>query len=114
MVLIYIGEVGNGGHTQFFSNRGGTMVPNVESALAGIGLDDLSSLLRGAVALFPNDFRSLDRDGVDVLLDGYDETHLARLDEFDRRIWKTKGVFERLIEHLRRNESHVLRPERGL
>jgi hypothetical protein len=26
MVLIYVGEVGNGGHTQFFSNRGGDIV----------------------------------------------------------------------------------------
>ena len=33
LVLVYAGEVGNGGHTQFFLNRAGRIVSSVRSAL---------------------------------------------------------------------------------
>ena len=45
MALIYVGEVGNGGHTQFFSNRGGEIVARVHAALRDVGLVELGAIL---------------------------------------------------------------------
>jgi hypothetical protein len=43
MALIYVGEGGNGGHTQLFSNRGGEIVARVQAALRDIGLVELGA-----------------------------------------------------------------------
>ena len=53
MVLIYTGEVGNGGHEQFFSNRAGDITARVLAALREIGFVDLERILIAACALFP-------------------------------------------------------------
>ena len=80
MVLIYTGEVGNGGHAQFFQNRAGRIVSHVQGALAEIRLSELSQLLRHAVALFPGEVVPLDPDAVERVVDSWDDAVLARLD----------------------------------
>jgi hypothetical protein len=114
MVLIYTGEVGNGGHTQFFQNRAGRIVSHVQRALAEIRLIELSELLRNAVALFPGEVVPLEPDAVDRVVDSWDDAVLARLAALDRRVWNVRDVDEHLIDYLRRNQRDVLRPERGI
>ena len=109
MVLIYTGEVGNGGHTQFFQNRAGRIVSHVQGALAEICLFELSELLRNAVALFPGEVVPLESDAVDQVVDSWDDDVLARLAALDRRFWNARDVDERLIDYLRRNQRDVLR-----
>ena len=114
MVLIYTGEVGNGGHTQFFQNRAGRIVSHVQSALAEIRLSELSELLRNAIALFPGEVVPIKSDAVDRIVDSWDDDVLARLAALDRRVWNARDVDEHLIEYLRRNQRDVLRQERGI
>jgi hypothetical protein len=113
MVLIYVGEVGNGGHTQFFSNRGGDIATRLRAALRDIGLVDLDVLLEDAVAVFPEGEVPSDRAEVDRLLEVCSEGGLAELDRLDREVWRV-DPYPRLIAYLRENERDVLRPERGL
>jgi hypothetical protein len=113
MVLIYVGEVGNGGHTQFFSNRGGEIAARVRAALREIGLVDLDSILGSACALFPSGHVPADRKEVDRLLASSGTGPLAELDQLDRKLWKL-NVYPRLLAYLREHESDVLRPERSI
>jgi hypothetical protein len=113
MALTYVGEVGNGGHTQFFSNRGGEIVGRVQAALAGIGLVELGAILGGACALLPGGKVPVDRAEVERLLETLGENLLAEIDRLDRRVWQL-DAYPRLLCYLQEHESEVLRPERGL
>jgi len=113
MVLIYVGEVGNGGHTQFFSNRGGEIAMRVRAALREIGLVDLEVILENAFDVFPDGEVPVDRAEVDRLLESWDEDRLDCFDDLDRRVWRL-DPYPRLIAYLREHERDVLRPERGL
>ena len=114
MVLIYTGEVGNGGHTQFFQNRAGRIVSHVQGALAEIRLIELAELFRNAVALFPGEVVPLEPDAVDRVVDSWDDAVFEQIAAFDRRVWNVRDVDEHLIDYLRRNQRDVLRPERGI
>jgi hypothetical protein len=113
MALIYVGEVGNGGHAQFFSNRGGEVTGHVRAALRNIGLVELDGILAEACALFPDGKPPADRDEVDELLDSWGDDRHAAMDRLDRQTWAQK-VYPRLLDYLREHENEVLRPERGL
>jgi len=114
MVLIYTGEVGNGGHTQFFSNRGGEIVSPVRDALREIGLVELDTILGEAVALFPGGRVPADREEVDRLWESWDERQLGKFGDLDARAWRQPDVDRRLLDYLRQHQTEVLRPERGL
>jgi hypothetical protein len=92
MVLIYTGEVGNGGHTQFFQNRAGRIVSHVHDALAELRLIELSELLRDAVALFPDAVVPQDPDAVERVVDSWDDEVLERVAALDRRASGTCGM----------------------
>ena len=113
MVLIYVGEVGNGGHTQFFSNRGGEIATRVQAALREIGLVELDAILGRACALFPDGEVPAGRADVDRLLEAWGEDRLAEIDRLDRRV-SPLDAYPRLLTYLREHENDVLRPERGL
>jgi hypothetical protein len=113
MVLIYVGEVGNGGHTQFFSNRGGDVAARAREALREVGLPELDEVLRSACALFPGGRVPADRVEVDRLLDAWSKGDLAEVNRLDRRVWRVEP-YARLLGYLREHEGDLLRPERGL
>ena len=50
LALIYTGEVGNGGHDQFFENRGRDRLPDTVDALLAVELRPLADVLRQAAA----------------------------------------------------------------
>jgi hypothetical protein len=52
LLLVYIGEVGNGGHIQFFLNSSGDQTHETLSALCDLGETGLSDALRHATAVF--------------------------------------------------------------
>ena len=113
MVLIYVGEVGNGGHTQFFSNRGGEIAARVQAALREIGLVELEAILGCACALFPDGKVPAGPAEVDRLLKAWGEDRLAEIDRLDRRV-SPLDAYPRLLTYLREHEGEVLRPERGV
>jgi Domain of unknown function (DUF4375) len=113
MVLIYVGEVGNGGHTQFFSNRGGEIATRVQAALREIGLVELDAILGRACALFPDGEVPAGRADVDRILEAWGEDRLAEIDRLDRGVSRL-DAYPRLLTYIREHESEVLRPERRL
>ena len=113
MVLIYVGEVGNGGHTQFFSNRGGEIATRVQAALREIGIVELDAILGRACTLFPDGQVPAGRADVDRLLRAWGDDRLAEIDRLDHRVSRL-DPYPRLLTHLREHEREVLRPERGL
>ena len=113
MVLIYVGEVGNGGHTQFFSNRGGEVALRVRAAAREIDLVELDIVLGDAFAVFPNGQPPADRAEVDRLPDSWGDDRAAEFARLDRRVWRL-DPYPALIAYLRSHEQEVLRSERGL
>jgi hypothetical protein len=112
MVLIYQGEVSNGGHMQFFFNRG-AVVTRVCAALREIGLVELERILESACALFPGGEVPASHSTVDRILGAWGAGRLAKIGRLDQRAWQSDER-PRLLEYLRENESEVLRAERGL
>jgi hypothetical protein len=113
MVLIYVEEVGNGGHTQFFSNRGGDIATRARAALRDIGLVELAVVLGKACAVFPDRQVPTDRAAVDRLQEQWGEEQLGEFGRLDRLTWRLDPC-PRLIAYLREHEGELLRPERGL
>ena len=56
LCLGYVGEVGNGGHVQYFFNQLGGYASETVMALRVMGLDELGQVLETAVSLFPPSF----------------------------------------------------------
>ncbi len=69
LCLIHTGEVSNGGHSQFFSNRGGRHVGDTRDALDVTGLPELASILRRANEVFPNGVGPIERDEIETELE---------------------------------------------
>lgn len=92
LVLIYSGEVCNGGHFQFFSNRGQKYVDDHLTALEATSLHGLARTLRQAVDIQD------DLEGLYLL---------------DQHAWKQSSAIDRALQvFLRKNSNIVLEPER--
>lgn len=93
LVLIYAGEVGNGGHFQFFDNRGFETIDDHVAALEAVSLPSLAKVLREAVKVQNDD------EALDVL---------------DREAWRRfPEVYRALQIFLRKTSDDVLKPERS-
>ena len=113
LCLIYSGEVGNGGHSQFFLNRGGRIARAALLALDAVGLSQAHDILSRACAVFPNGYVPDTSAEVEAMFDGIDESSLAQLDELDDAL-SAVPVDEVLLVYLRAHADEILRPERGL
>jgi len=112
LCLIYTGEVGNGGHSQFFLNRPWRLVSDTIDALLTTGLPELAATLRSAVALFPIEHLPDDQDEAERALDALSADDLETLSKLDRRAFKLlPAVDNQLLSYLRENRSQVLLPE---
>lgn len=91
LCLIYFGEVGNGGITQYFMNRGCELVMDTCKALTEVGFTDVAASLRSASAAW------LDAPDTDDFADRSDPSagHTAQIDS-------------RLLDYIRRNAGDIL------
>jgi hypothetical protein len=111
LVLIYTGEVGNGGHEQYFHNRGVGLVEPTINALNRIGLPDLRQTIQNATEILsalPEDISSTRR-----LLSTLSELQLRRLEALDAEVWNVRQVDSRLLDYLRSRQAEILLEERG-
>ncbi len=93
LVLIYTGEVANGGHSQFFSNRGYKHLDDHLSALEAALLHSLARILREALDL---------------------QADIGELHLIDQQAWaQISEVHGALQLFLRKNSDVVLQPERS-
>jgi hypothetical protein len=105
-IMTYTGEVGNGGHAQFFLN--GFPLAPVADAIDRIGLPDVGKIFNAARALIPT-------GDVERALTSMPKTQLAVLHRLDGAIWDMgEKVDDKVLDYLRRHADEVLRPERGL
>ncbi|MEX3016089.1 DMP19 family protein [Gymnodinialimonas hymeniacidonis] len=92
LILIYTGEVWNGGHAQYHMNRGTELADPTCSALTAVGLRGHAAVLR------------------DVTGGAWSPAELARADRaFDDL---EADVDAALLAHLRRHADTILLPER--
>ena len=113
LILVYTTEVSNGGHAQFFGNRGGGLIPDTLEALGAVGLPELRANLEGAVAHFPGGAVPLDPAAADAAVDALPASgrraHMAA-DEAVYRVGESADA--RLLIYLRSHADEVLVPER--
>ncbi len=93
LILIYTGEVWNGGHAQYRMNRGPDLAQATSAALAAVGLEGLSAVLR------------------EVSDAAWSEAGCAQADRAFNAL--DSDVDTALLEHLCRNADEILLPERG-
>ena len=92
LVLIYTGEIGNGGHSQFFLNRDHGYIADCIEALHAVRLQDLATILRQASKVPEN---------------------RKRLDRLDQEVWSNSLNVDRALQtFLQENSDHVLLEER--
>ena len=102
LALMYDGEVGNGGHLQYFDNRGERSADTLE-ALRELQLDGRASTLERALRIFPNGVVPADPSG----------KQLRDLGELDRELYElSEDVDETCLRYIRAHEDEILIPER--
>ena len=114
LILTYTGEVGNGGHAQFFLNRGGRYGRDTLDAVRTVGLAEHNAILRAAIAVFPGGSvpdTPEDTEAAMIALSDSDEHALAQLDE--RLFRLSRVVDEALLAYLREHQHDILVAERA-
>jgi len=115
LCLIYAGEVANGGHSQFFLNRGGQYVPDTLHALRVAELPELAEVLQRASAIFPSGSAPIAQGRVEEDLDKFTPVQSRLLAQFDREVFQFRATVDtRLLMYVRSNQHQVLLPETPL
>ena len=100
LVFWYESEVQNGGHGQYFENRGVERVEETIDALKDLGLTCQAGVLSGAAAALSQTPR--DTDWAEVLDESF-------VDDLDRAFYAcTPSVIEALQEHLARYSTEYV------
>ena len=108
LVLIYLGEVGNGGHLQYFENRGLSLCADTIRSLNVVGLVGVGRILESAVAALP-------ADGRDVMPEVLPRGTLGHWEKLDGQLYESyTNTDATLLEYLRSNESELMRAERKM
>ena len=105
LVFWYYSEVENGGHMQYFENRGPTRIRETIAALELLGCSRHAKLLSRAVAQFRSKHRSRIRS-----VDEYVDTALeGEFDRFDSEYATCRPTLEQALErYLGRNRSEFV------
>jgi len=112
LCLIYSGEVGNGGHSQFLLNRGGRVIRDTLDALRDAGLPELESTLARAVAQFPTGNVPDNVEDAERAFQQLTGQELGELDDLDRQAFRFLPIVDdRLLAYVRAHKSQILLPE---
>ena len=113
MYLLYQGEVGNGGHAQFFMNPSGRHAIAVKSALQALGFDWALTILQRACSEFPQGEVPQDHQKREDTIATLPEQTFVRWAELDKEFYKIDSAYwGALMAYLRKNDDQVLQPER--
>ncbi len=113
LVLHYLGEVGNGGHQQYFLNPVGGYTAETLDALRRTGLSDVHAVLLQACSVFqgvPIPADATQRSCVMEQLDDDARSVLSRMDE--RTFSLESRCWQQLLRYLREHQAEVLAEER--
>jgi len=114
LVLHYLGEVGNGGHQQYFLNPVGRYAAATLDALRRAGLSEVHATLVEACGVFPGGHIPPDTTDRRDVVEQLDDDGLSLLSRMDGRVFSlaTRG-WSQLLRYLRDNEADVLTQERA-
>lgn len=114
LCLIYSGEVSNGGHSQFFMNRGGRYISDTLNALRAVDLSSLASILEQAAEILSGGV-PLDPDEVEAALERCSEERWCTLEELDQKAGRLlPAVDAQLLTYAKANRGQILTPEAPL
>ncbi len=113
LCMTYSGEVGNGGHLQYFLNRGGWAARETLGALGSVGLPHAQVILREACNRFPDCFVPDQPDEVESLLDRLPDVFGMSFQALDATLLKER-FDETLMTYMQHHAEEILRPERSM
>lgn len=114
MFLLYQGDVGNGGHQQFFLNPAGDFVCELQESLHRLGLGEVLRILLDAISVFSKG--SVPRNAAErkTVISQITQADLHRWDRLDREFYAIeKECWQQILNYLQLRENEVLLPERG-
>lgn len=114
LYLWYSGEVGNGGHSQFFLSPIGAHAEETLSALQSMEFSALAAILQEACALLPNGFVPKDRSRRELAIRALSQQALRRWEALDRSVSQLTFRHDQMALHyLRQHLKEILVPERA-
>jgi uncharacterized protein DUF4375 len=113
MYLLYLGEVGNGGHSQFFLNPTGDHASEALEALGRLGLAELRGILERACAVFPGSSVPKGSDAREAVIDELTEAALLRWSALDKELYKVdQASWGHVLDYVARHRDEILVQER--
>ncbi len=115
LCLIYTGELSNGGHSQFFLNRGGRYVLDTLKALRAAGIGDLANILQQATEIFSDRIAPSEPIDAEAAFAAFSEDQWRALGEWDAQgLRLLPSVDALLLAYVQTNHRQVLLPETPL
>jgi hypothetical protein len=109
LYLNYQGDVGNGGHSQYFTNPVGAYANETLAALTELGFHDVHEILSRAVAVFPGSQVPKDWKERNDLVEGFSEDVHSLWSKLDRKLSSVSSAHWPLVQkYLQRHEAEIL------
>jgi hypothetical protein len=114
LYLNYEGDVGNGGHLQYFMNPVGADANETLAALTELGFQDVHEILSRAVAVFPAAKVPKDwKERIDFV-HGFSDDVYALWSQLDRALWSVSSAHWPLLQkYLQSHEAEILERDGG-
>lgn len=113
LYLLYLGEVGNGGHLQFFLNPTGDHASETLEALDRLGLTELRGIVQRACAVFPGAKVPKGSDVRETAIGQLTEAELLRWSALDKELYKVdQASWAKAMEYVAGHRDEVLVQER--
>ncbi len=112
--LHYQGEVGNGGHCQFFLNPFGRHTAAVARALDSLRFRRAADIFSRACSVFPSSGVPCDDAAREALIQEFPQGVLQCWHALDRELYTAdRDYWPRLLSYLREHDPQILQPERA-
>lgn len=112
LYLNYQGDVGNGGHCQFFSNPVGAYADETLAALKELGFHRIHDILSRAVAVFPGSQVPEDWSARNALVEGFPKDVLVLWAKLDRELYSASASHWTLLQkYLQKHEAEILQKD---
>ncbi|WP_425618421.1 DUF4375 domain-containing protein [Anatilimnocola sp. NA78] len=114
LFLNYQGDVGNGGHSQFFMNPVGAYANETLEALKELRLQKVHGILSLAIAAFPGSQVPKDWKDRNDMVEGFTDEVLAEWSRLDRELYSVDSdCWPTLQRYLQDHESEILERDGG-
>jgi hypothetical protein len=112
LYLHYSGDVGNGGHAQFFLNPMGAYASETLDAIFDLGFKEIHGILSRAIAVFPNGSVPKGWQEREQMILGFPESVPSLWGRLDKEFYAIDGAhWKSLMKYLRDHESEILERE---